>query len=157
YLLRDGSPAARQRLRTALRAKEGSRWLPGEGSPVPYGLSRLHEAESVGQLALVEGESDAWTAWFHGQPALGLPRANMAHLLQGGHLKKIRWMYVLKEPDRGGETFVAGIMKRCRELEWKGLLFIVILPHGVKDLNDLHRVDPAQFKPVLEAAITAAT
>jgi len=157
YLLRDGAPAPRQRLRTARSAKEGSVWLPGEGHPVPYGLSRLHEAEAVGHITLVEGESDAWTAWFHGQPALGLPGANMAHLLQRAHLKDIRWMYVLKEPDRGGEAFVAGIMKRCRETDWKGLLFVVVLPNGVKDLNDLHRLDPDQFKPVFEAVITEAT
>src|SRR5260370_180288 len=71
----DGTLAARHRIRTALIAKEGSRWSKGEGSIVAYGLDRLEGARKRGYLVLVEGESDCWTLWYHQFPALGLPGA----------------------------------------------------------------------------------
>src|SRR5262249_20373905 len=61
--------------RTALVAKEGSLWPRG----VPlmaYGQERLADAREHSFLVLVEGESDAWTLWYHGLPALGIPGAN---------------------------------------------------------------------------------
>jgi len=156
YRMMDGTPAPRQRLRTALKACDGSSWLAGNGSPVPYGLWRLGEAEKAGHLTLVEGESDCWTAWIYGMPALGIPGASMTHTLEAIHLKNIGWMYVVKEPDRGGEAFVSGVIKRCSELHWQGLLFILTLPPGVKDLNDLHKQAPAQFRVTFEAALAEA-
>ena len=82
YHLPDGTLAPRYRIRTALVAKEGSRWSKGEGTIVPYGLGRLEEARKAGYLVLVEGESDCWTLWYHGFPALGLPGAEMARTLE---------------------------------------------------------------------------
>ncbi|GAH15238.1 unnamed protein product, partial [marine sediment metagenome] len=38
-----------------------------------YGLDRLESFKKDGWVLLVEGESDCWTAWYHGIPALGLP------------------------------------------------------------------------------------
>src|SRR6266436_3082118 len=43
YHLADGSPAPRSRIRTALTARQGSRWSKGKGKIVPYGLERLEE------------------------------------------------------------------------------------------------------------------
>jgi putative DNA primase/helicase len=50
YHLQDGSLAARHRIRTALVAKEGSHWSPGQSKIVPYGLERLEEARKAGYL-----------------------------------------------------------------------------------------------------------
>src|SRR5213079_77299 len=50
YHLSDGTLASRHRIRTALVAKEGSRWSKGEGTIVPYGLGRLEEARKAGYL-----------------------------------------------------------------------------------------------------------
>ena len=116
YLLIDGSPARRQRLRTALKAKDGSRWLPGEGRPVPYGLDRIEHARAKGCIVLVEGESDCWTLWYHGFPALGVPGADMASKLEPEHLQGVDRVYVCREPDRGGETFVRGVARRLQEI-----------------------------------------
>src|SRR5260370_14925069 len=82
YYLADSSPAPRSRLRTALIAREGSRWSKGKGQLVPYGLERLSDARKAGYLVLVEGESDCWTLWYQGFPALGLPGAEMAGVLE---------------------------------------------------------------------------
>jgi putative DNA primase/helicase len=125
YYERDRRPAARQRRRTALAAKDGSTWYPGEGSPIPYGRWRLDAARDVGELWLVEGESDCWTAWFTGVHALGVPGADMAKVLTREDLDGIQRLYVLQEPDAGGETFVRGIARRLRELNWGGEAFVV--------------------------------
>jgi hypothetical protein len=83
YRLRDGSPALRQRKRTALSAREGSSWLGPKGKPPnAYGLWRLDDTHETGELLIVEGETDTLTAWLHAVPCLGLPGADMAHCLE---------------------------------------------------------------------------
>ncbi len=58
------------RIRTARRAKEGSRWKQTGAVPVPYGVDRLSGTKKGGVL-IVEGESDAQTAWLYGKNAIG--------------------------------------------------------------------------------------
>lgn len=156
YRLEDGTLAPRQRKRTALAAKDGSVWYPGDGAPVPYGLWRLEDARRAGELLVVEGESDCWGAWYHGLPALGLPGADTAKLVQPEHVSGIARLYVCREPDRGGDTFVRGVAGRLRELGWTGEAGVLTMPDGLKDLNDLHRDDPARFVTRLRAAMQAA-
>lgn len=156
YLLEDGSPAPRQRIRTALRAKDGSKWTKGDGKPVPYGLWRLAEAREAGYLVLVEGESDCWTLWYHGFPALGIPGADMTEKLKLEHVKDIPRLYVVREPDKGGDTFAAGIAKRLAGWKtWQGEAYEVRLI-GAKDPNDLHKQNPDELKAKFQAALDAA-
>jgi hypothetical protein len=154
YRLEDGTLASRQRRRTALAAKQGSSWDGPKGEPlVPYGLWRLQDARNsaADHLLLVEGESDALTAWLHGVDALGLPGADQAKLLTAEMLADIPTVYLIQEPDTGGETFVRGTALRLAELRWPGRAFSVRLP--VKDLNDLHRADPEGFLVTLTSAL----
>ena len=140
YHLADGSLAPRQRIRTALAAKEGSYWSKGQGAIVPYGLERLAEARKAGYLVLVEGESDCWTLWYHHIPALGLPGAEMAGKLEEGMLAGIERLYVIQEPDAGGAAFVKQITRRLETRQWQGKAHIVAL-NGAKDPNALHQQD----------------
>lgn len=159
YLLEDGSPAAKQRIRKALKAKDGSRWTRGKKKPVPYGLWRLAEARKAGYLVLVEGESDCWTLWYHGFPALGIPGADMTEKLSLEHIRDISRLYVVREPDKGGDTFTAGIAKRLAGWKtWQGKAYQVRLHDltGAKDPNDLHKQNPEKFKAKFEAALEAA-
>src|SRR5260370_25615098 len=103
YYLPDGTPAPRSRVRTALTAREGSRWSKGEGRIVPYGLERLEEARQAGYLVLVEGESDCWTLWYQGFPALGLPGAEMASIVEESMLSGIDRLYIRSEERRVGK------------------------------------------------------
>lgn len=137
YRLMDGSPAPRQRLRTALAAKDGSRWLPGEGSPAPYGLDRLPDAREQGYLVLVEGESDCWILWMRGFPALGIPGAAMAGKIEPEYLAGIQEIYFWREPDRGGDTFAEKIPARLREIGYTGVVKEMKVD-GVKDPADLY-------------------
>ena len=90
YYNSDGSLAPRQRIRKGLDDDQ-SLWL-GEGAIVSYGLERRPEA---GYIALVNGESDAWTLWYHDLPALGIPGANQAKAIQPEHLEGISTIYVV--------------------------------------------------------------
>ena len=76
--------ASGKKLRTKYRIRlvkvpgaNGERFVWGEGSGgmVPYGLWRLDAAREKGSLVLTEGESDAWSLWAEGIPALGIPGA----------------------------------------------------------------------------------
>ncbi len=156
YRLADGSPAPRQRWRRALSAKQGSSWLKGNGPPVPYGLwmlERMRQKSDV--LMLVEGESDCWTLWHHGIPALGVPGADMAKTLELPYVERWPQLCAFQEPDRGGETFVAGLVSRLAVLGYKGE-FYALKADGFKDPNDLFKRSPDGFEERFKALIQTA-
>jgi hypothetical protein len=155
YHLPDGTRASRHRIRTALVAKEGSRWSKGEGNIVPYGLARLEEAKKAGYLVLVEGESDCWTLWYQGFPALGLPGAEMARTLEESMLTGIDRLYIMQEPDAGGTAFVNQITRKLEAWQWPGKVFVLRL-EGVKDPNELHQLDRQGFRAAFQSALDQA-
>ena len=98
---------ARRRLRTAIVASKGSTWMSGSAPLVPYGPALRNEQETARQrgfVVLVEGESDCWVLWYHGFPAIGLPGATMAKLLEADHLNGIGRVYVVQESDKAGKN-----------------------------------------------------
>ena len=146
----DGKPAARQRLRIALAAKDGSRWTRGAGSPLIYGVWRVSrmsqeqkERREDNALLLVEGESDAWTAWLHRIAALGVPGADMAGKIAKSYVDPFAKIYIWQEPDDGGKTFVKGVMERLVGLGYGGEVYVIkgvrYKEQPVKDLNELHK------------------
>jgi hypothetical protein len=155
YYLQDGTPAPRYRIRTALVAREGSLWNKGEGEIVPYGLERLGEARKMGALILTEGESDAWTLWFHKWPALGIPGAEMTRTLKPDYLEGIERLYVIQEPDAAGAGFVRQIAARLEAWQWSGKAFAVRLPDA-KDPNELHKRDWKAFPQAFQRALDNA-
>jgi hypothetical protein len=166
YRQRDGRPA-RSRLRVALVGEGRFRWgsaktRTGQKLPhVPYGLWRLGSFKEEDVLLVVEGESDCWAAWLHGLHALGLPGADTTRLLAADHLVGVGRLCVIKEPDQGGETFVAGMANRLKEIGWKGQASCVSLQEtcGVKDVADLHvdiQGDSVAFHAAVRKAIEAA-
>ncbi|MBI4376731.1 MAG: hypothetical protein HY549_09815 [Elusimicrobia bacterium] len=157
YRRADGVLAQRQRIRTALRAKDGSRWTRGSGGLIPYGLWwKQEEARKAKRRVIVEGESDFWTLAYHGYPALGIPGADLAKTLEAEHLEGIAELYVVQEPDKGGEAFTLGVAARLKELGWSGKAFVVSL-NGDKDPNGLHQRDPDNFKAAFDRVLEAAT
>ncbi len=155
YHLADGTLAPRSRIRTALIARQGSRWSKGKGRIVPYGLERLEDASKAGYLVLVEGESDCWTLWYQGFPALGLPGAEMAGVLQESALAGIDRLYIVQEPDAAGATFVKGLANRLKGWRWQGKALVVRLP-GAKDPSDLYTQDRKGFRAAFQCALDHA-
>ena len=92
------------------------RW-PARTPLMAYGLDRLAIARRRKKLVLVEGESDSWTLWHHGVPALGIPgAASVARTLEASHLAGINELAIAQESDRGGVTFVSEVAARLRAL-----------------------------------------
>jgi putative DNA primase/helicase len=143
------------RIRTALKAKRGSLWTKGQGDIVPYGLWKLADGRQADFIILVEGESDCWSLWYHGFPALGIPGADLAKTIKPEYLKNISRIFVMREPDQGGVTFIEGVAKRLQEIGWSGKAFELKLD-GIKDPNELHKQNPSCFKEIFQKALDSA-
>lgn len=124
-----------------------------------YGADRLtalatREGKS---LALVEGETDAWTLWFHAIPALGISSSTHTKALLKRHVEGFSTIYVVREPDAAGGKFVAGVAGRLYDHGFGGRV-VVIGMDAVKDPSDLHvRVggDRERFAAAWKAALEA--
>lgn len=143
------------RYRVALYKGAGgdNRFLWKSGSkPTLYGLERLDAIKQAGYVILVEGESDCHALWYHSIPALGVPGAgNWREDRDAQHLAGIENIYVVVEPDKGGE-----VVKK-----WAGKSIIrdrvKLLDLGVlKDPSELHRANPARFVERLQDAMNEA-
>jgi hypothetical protein len=126
YFDADGHEVA-VRLRIALHG-DRFRWRTGS-KPTLYGLWLLKRARESGRVLLVEGESDAWTCWLHGVPALGVPgkgawRTELAQHLAG--LDAILWC----EPD------AADLVERVKRDVPN--LRVIEAPVGIKDISEAH-------------------
>src|SRR5262249_60175708 len=102
--------------------------------PCLYGLSRLARARESGFAVLCEGESDCHVLWFHDVPALGIPGANNWREEWSDHLGSIPIVYIVIEPDRGGEA----VKKWLAESRIRDRARLVRLPDGAKDPSALY-------------------
>jgi len=139
------------RFRVSLDGPEKFRWRSGD-LPLPYGLRLLEEARAAGFVVLVEGESDCHTLWFHEILALGIPGASNWRDEWASYLEGIEKIYVIIEPDHGGDTFrerltgCEAIRERLHLLE----------PNEHKDPSALHLADPGRFRERFEVALEDA-
>jgi len=142
-----------ERIRTHVTARRGSYWRPGD-RPAAYGAHRL---DGAAELILVEGETDSWTLALHSFPVLGLPGATQAGKLAPEYVRPANTIYVVREPDRGGQTFVDGVRRRLAALAWPGQLRIIAMETlGAKDPNDLFQADPDGFAARFRQAMAEA-
>jgi hypothetical protein len=126
------------------------RWKSGT-KPCLYGLHRLAGAQKAGQVVLVEGESDCHTLWFHGIHALGIPgAANWREERDARHLDGIETIYVVVEPDRGGDAVRAWLSRSTIRHRAK----LVSLP--TKDPSALHLQGPTEFSRCWQVACLGA-
>jgi hypothetical protein len=139
------------RFRTGLTGDDRFRWRSG-AKPTLYGLWRLAAARTAGYVVIVEGESDAQTMWSYNVPALGLPGAGGwrddrdARALEG-----IPTIYVVIEPDRGGETVMEWLEKSAIRERVR-----LVRLQDFKDPSAMHIADAAQFKSRWQAALNSA-
>lgn len=110
YYDADGAEGAVQ-YRLALHKGDGERfrWRSND-KPTLYGLHRLDWIRECGQVVIVEGATDVLTLWLHDIPALGLPSAHDLGKY-ASHLSDLASIYVVVEPDKGGEAVEKGLAK----------------------------------------------
>lgn len=143
--------AVRYRVRMEKGQKDG-RFLWERGTKLTlYGVWLSSDARVSGHVVLVEGESDAQTLWCHTIPALGIPGAGSWKEEWAKHLDGIGKIYVVIEPDAGGEAIKAWLAKSAiRDRVW------LVRLDGAKDVSELHCQDPAKFEERWQRAIDAA-
>jgi hypothetical protein len=116
------------RFRLALAGARRFCWRQGDRVAV-YGLDRLPEVQAAGWVMLVEGETDCWTAWHYGLPALGVPGKATWKLAWREHLTGLA-AYLWQEP--GAEDFTRRVARDVPNLH------VIVAPEGIKDLSEAH-------------------
>ena len=154
YLNGEGLQAA-VRYRTALKKSEASdnrfKWKAGSKLCL-YGLWKIESAQKAGHVVLCEGESDVHTLWYHDIPALGVPGADTWREEWAEHLEGISTIYVVIEPDKGGEA-VRRWLDKSRIRERVQLLDL----RTAKDPSGLYLQAPNAFRDQWKKAINAST
>ena len=137
------------RYRLSMAADKKFAWEKG-AHPCLHGLWQLKNYNGV-FVVLVEGESDCQTLWFNEIPALGLPGAStFKEDRDAPHLEKFKTVYVVVEPDKGGET----ILKSISNSRIKERVKLVTLPF--KDVSELWLDDTEHFKERFDKALFQA-
>ena len=126
----------------AVRKRYGAKqftWRKGsKGNICLYGEWRLPEIRKTGWAVLVEGESDTHSLWYMGIPAIGVPGASMFKPYWTQALQGLK-LYIHREPDGGGQTFVDKVLRGLQEGEFTGTPFLwSCASKGVKDPSDLY-------------------
>jgi hypothetical protein len=145
YLDGNGKNALRNRIRKGI-SSSGSRWdTTGRTRDLPIGVygQWLEMNKCATELIICEGESNCWTLWLNGYPALGIPGASMFAKLNYPQVEHAKTIYLLKDPDQGGDTMESGLKKHLKVLGWHRNLHVVTLP--VKDASDFYVQSPDTF------------
>jgi hypothetical protein len=129
YRERSGAPMLERR-RLSLAGRGRRFWQPAGVMVAPYGLDRLGEAQRLGRILLVEGESDCWALWRHREAALGLPGKGTWRPEWARHLEGIAAVYVWQEPDAADLT-----ERVARDLP---AVRVIQAPEGIKDVAEAH-------------------
>lgn len=115
------------------------RWKYGSSGKIClYGEWRIPEIRKAGYAVMVEGESDTQSLWYMGIPAVGVAGASMFKPQQADVLQELK-LYIHKEPDKGGETFVAKVCSGLKEGGFIGEAYLWSCERlGVKDPSELY-------------------
>jgi hypothetical protein len=140
----------------------------GGPAPIPYGRDRLDlvqaDVNNVDPYAdpylfIVEGPTDAMSAWLHDVPCLGLPGAKMTRALELSDLDGVQYVHVGREPDEAGAELPSRVAKRLAALGYTGIVYECRMPDGIKDVNALLQRYPERddFRQALDTARINAT
>lgn len=146
YMDQTGENVLLTRSRVSLTGKPKVKTRKGDKHRL-YGLWKLDEAREAGYAWIVEGESDSQTAWFHGESAVGIPGANGWKQEWASELCGIEKLYFVVEDEAGEACY----RKLAATPDIQERLYRVELD-GVKDISELHRIDPEHFRERLGKA-----
>ena len=146
YLDESGERVLSIRFRVSLTGKPKVLTKKGDNNHL-YGLSKLDEARAAGYVWMVEGESDAQTLWYHGEPCIGIPGASSFKPEWAAKLEGIGSIFFVVEDEAGEACW----QKLCGVPELRERLFRADLP-GAKDVSELHKQDSEGMKERLREA-----
>ena len=153
YFDKSGQEAA-TRFRLELNKREDGTdnrfvWKKGLKSFL-YGLNRTFKEPF---RILVEGESDCHTLWHTGFPALGLPGAdNWREDRDSLHFERISEVFVVIEPDKGGEAVKKWLAKSSIRSRAR---LVSLAPY--KDPSSLYLAEPETWRTTFEKALQEST
>lgn len=127
YFNQEGDESA-VRFRLSMSGDQRFKWRKGDQTS-PYGLNKLSDFRARGWVLVVEGESDCWTCWYHGIPAIGAPGKTNWKAAWGEYLQGFD-VYVWAEPGAG--DFVLRVLKTCPQVKF------ITAPEGIKDPSEAH-------------------
>lgn len=168
YYHADGSEHTKIKVRKAIEGKYKHCWDEGTpGETIPYGLNKLDLAFHCGYLIIGEGESDAWTCWYHSIPFLGIPGANHYKCFEHINIALLPdRIYVLQEPDQKtklaetGQGFYKLAHNALRKNGYTGEIFAFDFANsGYKDPSELHLAlngDREKFTTYLDHTLSCA-
>jgi hypothetical protein len=171
YYLADGTEHSKMKVRCKVEGTGKHYWdtdTPGE--LIPYGLHKLDMARDAGYLLIGEGESDAWTCWYHNVPYLGIPGAGNKSCFKHIDIEALpSKIYILQEPDQAikllgsGTGFYKTAHSALRAAGYTGQIFCIDFEKATKqkDPSDLHiklwpEKQAEQFKDRIQKAIQKA-
>jgi hypothetical protein len=128
--------------------KDGRYWSKGDAPVIPYGLERPVPCKR-GLMWIVEGESDCWTLWLNGVPAIGIPGVQQFAKLALEHLEGVKEVAVVEEPDEAGQRFPYQIANHLYDAGFSGKVFAV--PLSAKDPRELWVQRNGEFLGALRA------
>ena len=142
YLSSDGETLA-TRYRLSINHGQRFRWKLGAKVHL-YGLSKLEAIRKAGWVLLVEGETDTWTAWLYGIPALGIPGKSTWQAEWAQYLDSLD-VFIWCEPE--AEDLVLRVSQDIPVVQ------VIYAPAGIKDLNEAHvrGLDPPMLIEGLKA------
>jgi hypothetical protein len=152
-----GEQHSQVRKRIALKARDGSFWL-GEGSLIPYGIWKLNSWRSRSNfLVILEGESDALTAWHCGYAAIGVPGATNTRCLEAAYVAGFGRIVAVSEADAAGQKFPGAVATRLREVGYTGRIDTLRMgPSGFKDISALYLDNPEGFREAFDTLLKEA-
>jgi len=150
YLTRDGELSAVQ-YRYALTGDNRFKWRKDD-IPILYGLWRLNDWITEHTLYLTEGTTDTWTMWHAGLPALGIPSASTWREEWWRELDGFPQLVLIPDTDKAGADLAEKLANTCPE-QYRERVYVLQLPDGVKDVNELwqrENAEPERFKQALD-------
>lgn len=134
-------------------------WEKPDGTPVPLYKRPDFDYSASPDVVLVEGETDAATAWQNDVAAVGVPGAtawDKDELTAFVNAPERRFVYVVREDDAG-----AGLVNRIAQLPglWRDRVRVVDLRGGAEgkvDLNEFYLQHRSTFKGRLRSACRLA-
>ena len=134
------------------------KWKYGsKGNIIMYGEWRLEAIRKAGYAVIVEGESDTQSLLYMKIPALGVPGASMFTSEWCEKVDGLK-LYLHKEPDQGGNTFIQTMTTRLRDGDFHGEVYVWSCKQfDCKDPSDLFiKYGEEEAKEKIKEAVKAA-